>query len=193
MSRIRAKACLDKVLAEESPGRVLDFGCGAKTPHRPHFEAGGWEWCGLDLDGWHGAEGWLASAKNEPDLIWASHVLEHIPNPVEQLREWRWLLLHGGVIAVTVPLRKDAIVGGHINLYNAGLLIYHAVLAGFDCSEASVRTYGREVSLIVRKPSRLVLTPRLNHDAGDIEKLAHLFPPSCRKQGFDGMIEELNW
>lgn len=192
MNKIRGTLALEKILREETdpdaPGWVADYGCGFKQPHRPHFEAAGWKWFGYDLDGWVDDE-----TPREVDCVWASHVLEHLHSPVEWLKNWRERLSPDGVLAVTVPLRKDEIVGGHINLYNAGLLIYQAVLAGFDCSAAAVRTYGQEVSLIVRKPSKPIRLPELKHDAGDLETLAHLFPPGCGRQGFDGMIERLNW
>lgn len=124
------------------------------------------------------------------DLIWASHVLEHQRNPGVFLEKCRRHLKPGGWLAVTVPPLKHEIVGGHVGLYNAGILLYHLILAGFDCSKAAVRTYGYNISVIVRNvPATL---PMLSHDCGDIERLAHLFPLPV-KQGFDGAIKELNW
>ena len=117
------------------------------------------------------------------DGVWASHVLEHSANPGHFLDGCVGALRDGGVLAVTVPPRKDALVGGHLSLWTPGLLAYRAVLAGLDCSDARVWSYGYNVSLVVRK--RLVDLPELAHDSGDIEKLARFFPAPV-VQGVDG-------
>lgn len=124
------------------------------------------------------------------DCIWASHVLEHQPNPNLFLKKCYADLNDNGILAVTVPPWKPQIVGGHVNFYNAGLLLYHLILAGFDCSQAKVKTYGYNISVIVRKqPAKL---EGLHMDRGDIEKLAQYFPIAV-KQGFSGDIQEVNW
>ena len=96
----------------------------------------------------------------------------------------------GGIFAVTVPPLKHEIVGGHVTLWNAGLLLYQLILAGFDCSSASVKTYGYNISVIVRKKAATL--PRLRMDFGDIEALSHYFPFPVAN-GFDGRILEVNW
>lgn len=122
--------------------------------------------------------------------IWASHVLEHQVNPGAFLAKVRDDLVEGGILAITVPPAKDMIVGGHVTLWNAGLLLYHLVLAGFDCSDAKVISDGYDISVVVHyTPADL---PDLVNDAGDIERLAHLFPFPAR-QGFNGQINALNW
>lgn len=123
--------------------------------------------------------------------IWASHVLEHQVNPGLFLAKCREDLKEDGLLAVTVPPRKDQVVGGHITLWNAGLLLYNLILAGFDCSDAKVKSEGYDISVVVRNRAAQ-LPPDLEQDAGDIERLAHLFPMPVR-QGFDGNITELNW
>lgn len=132
------------------------------------------------------------------DAIWMAHVLEHQTNPGDFLMEAWHMLVPGGLLAVTVPPLKHDIVGGHVSLWNAGLLLYHLVLAGFDCSLASLKTYGYNITVIVPKPSldesiRLAtVLHNLNYDHGDIEALAAYFPMSV-KQGFNGIISEVNW
>lgn len=129
---------------------------------------------------------------DEPfDCIWGSHVLEHQPNPNDFLRKAFSDLKEGGWIAITVPPLKHQIVGGHLSLWNAGLLLYQLVFAGFDCSDAMVRTYGYNVSVIVKKKS-ITEMPQLHYDSGDINRLAKFFPPNLG-EGFDGRIRSLNW
>lgn len=124
------------------------------------------------------------------DAIWCCHVLEHQRNVGAFLEKCFADLKDGGWLAVTVPPRKDEIVGGHLTLWNAGLLLYNLILAGFDCSGASVKTYGYNVSVIVRK--RRANLPALKMDCGDIESLAEFFPMPV-EQGFSGLIGGINW
>jgi SAM-dependent methyltransferase len=124
------------------------------------------------------------------DAIWASHVLEHQPNAGLFLKKCFSDLRDDGVFAVTVPPLKHAVVGGHLNLFNAGTLVYNLVVAGFDCSQAGVGTYGYNVSVIVRK--KRARLPKLMFDSGDINRLADFFP-SPVGEGFDGLTYTANW
>lgn len=101
------------------------------------------------------------------------------------------MLKDGGVLAITVPPLKREIVGGHVSLWNAGLLLYRLILAGFDCQNASVLTYGYNISVIIEK-RRIDLPSDLKFANGDLEKLSDYFPFDV-KQGFDGDIAMINW
>ena len=94
-------------------------------------------------------------------------------------------------MAVTVPPMKHSIVGGHVSMWNAGLVMYRLVLAGFDCSKAMVKQYGYNISVIA--PKAPPLSTPLAYDNGDIERIAHLLPPGYNHQSFNGNIQELNW
>ena len=120
------------------------------------------------------------------DALWICHVLEHQPNVGAFLKHCFSHLREGGVLAVTVPPLKHQIVGGHLTLWNAGLLLYNLILAGFDCAAARVGVYGYNLSVLVRK--HIVRIPQLAFDAGDIETLARFFPVPVR-QGFDGRLD----
>jgi SAM-dependent methyltransferase len=127
------------------------------------------------------------------DIIWCSHCLEHLHNVHLVLGLFRDWLCEDGALAITVPPMKHSIVGGHMTVWNAGLLLYNLVVAGFDCRRARIKKYGYNISVIVGKDSSLIV-PALHHDSGDIALLAHLFPPELGvHQGFEGDIEELNW
>jgi len=124
------------------------------------------------------------------DGIWASHVLEHMPNVGLFLEKCFHDLRDDGVLAITVPPAKHEIVGGHVSLWNEGLLLYRLILAGFDCSQASVGVYGYNISAIVRK--KRAESPDLSMDVGDIEMLARFFPIPVY-QGFNGQLGNINW
>lgn len=111
------------------------------------------------------------------DLVWACHVLEHQRNPGAFLSKIASVCQPGGHIAITVPPAKHDIVGGHVTIWNAGLLLYNMVLAGIDCSQAQVIRYGYNLSVIVKYSGPVDLRDRgLVMDAGDLEKLQDLFP-----------------
>lgn len=136
------------------------------------------------------------------DAIWMCHVLEHQPNPNIFLQKANKDLKENGILAVTVPPLKNQIVGGHVTLWNAGILLYQLILAGFDCSEAAIKKYQYNISIILKKKS--IKIPSLTSDYGDIDKLSNYFPNSLntgfrnpadksKLEGFNGDINNLNW
>ena len=179
---------------------VLDIGCGSGV-HSLEFQKAGKDVTALDMN----------PPKNLPfrtiisdysaihleeifDCVWMSHVLEHQLDTHSFLRKVHGNLAEGGVLAVTVPPMKNEIVGGHVSLWNMGLLLYRLVLAGFDCSEAIGKSYGYNVSVIVKKKTIDIDWRCLNFDAGDVAKLSKFFPKSrIWNEGFRGDILDLNW
>lgn len=99
-------------------------------------------------------------------------------------------LSKNGVLAITVPPLKYSIVGGHLSLWNAGMLIYHLIMAGFNCSKAAILQYDYNISVIVRKKAAAL--PPLDHDSGDIERLKDYFPFQVI-EGFGGRIQRCRW
>lgn len=129
--------------------------------------------------------------KTKFDAIWASHVLEHQPNPNLFLKKIHSDLKEGGVLAITVPPLKHEIVGGHVTLWNAGLIVYQLVMAGFNCNDISIKSYGYNISVILKKKS-IKNYPELSFDSGDILKMKDFFPDGFGEP-FNGDIKELNW
>ena len=195
---------LSLVIDKYKPTYILDIGCGG-FKHTIPFVNEGSSVTGIDLGNQTIPEGMeekilLAQADFNQvsllpgsfDCVWASHVLEHQVNPGMFLSKCYTVLSNEGVFAVTVPPMKGRIVGGHVSLWNAGLLLYHMILAGFDCSEAHVKSYGYNVSVVVKK--KRAILPELKFDAGDITALQQFFPKGLDiKENFDGEIKEHNW
>ena len=127
------------------------------------------------------------------DCIWCSHTLEHQPNVGQFLTKCFNDLNDNGLFAVTVPSMEKygtKVVDGHMTYWNAGLLLYNLILAGFYCSDARVATYNNEVSVLVRKVKANL--PRISSDRGELDRLSKFFPINVQ-QGFNGAIEEVNW
>ncbi|GAB5457732.1 MAG: hypothetical protein Hens3KO_07620 [Henriciella sp.] len=123
------------------------------------------------------------------DCLLASHVLEHQLNVHAFLKKAHSCLKEGGAFGLSVPPLKHEIVGGHVSLWNAGLVLYHLVLAGFDCRDAWVRKYGYNISVIVRK--RTIKATGLVFDTGDVNTISQYLPNGLR-EGFNGDIRALN-
>lgn len=178
---------------------VLDIGAGAELQHARLFAASGKQVTALEP---------YAEPRELPvgirlateidqdaryDLVWASHVLEHVLDVHTTLSRWRAVCKQQGWICITVPPWKREVVGGHVNSFSAGTLLYNMVLAGIDCSQASVLTYGYNISVLTRNQRAEIPWDKLNYDHGDLETLAPFFPPTLRGQGFDGFITRHNW
>lgn len=125
------------------------------------------------------------------DAVWCSHVLEHQVDVQSFLHKMIRECKEGGVIAINVPPLKHQIVGGHVSLWNTGLLLYNLVLAGLDLSKARVGTYGYNCSVVTEKISIPVMPP-LTSCSDDFISLAKYFPMAV-PQGFDGSNINIRW
>ena len=184
-----ATEALAKFLAADDLQTVLDIGSGNGVHAKIMRKAG---MRVTEVDWLRGEDYNLTEFSEKFDGIWCSHVLEHQLDVNRFLRKIFMDLKIGGLLAVTVPPAKHEIVGGHVTLWNQGLLVYNLILAGFDCSEAKVSPVydGYNISVLVRK--REALLPRLSYDAGDIELLAEFWPCEAA-QGFDGSKMTVRW
>jgi SAM-dependent methyltransferase len=144
----------------------------------------------------HVFRGFFETVDLEPfrfDCIWACHVLEHSRNIGLFLDQAFHYLKDGGILAVTVPPLKPGIVGGHLTIWNPGLLLYNLVRAGFDCKDAAVNRYDYNISVIVKKrPIPREVLNDLMSMAGDLEKLAPYWPVKVYQEvNGDNMVA--NW
>jgi SAM-dependent methyltransferase len=166
---------------------VLDVGSGPGEHARAFRDAGK---VVTETD-WSRDGDYLLQHFDEPfDLVWCSHVLEHMPNVRAFLMTLSQDCKPGGLLAITVPPAKPEIVGGHLSLWNAGLLVYNLVVAGVDCKAIRLKRYGYNISAIVRN-NRITL-PRLVHDSGDLDTLKP-YLPDWLTDGANGEIDAWNW
>lgn len=185
----RARDAIELFATLPVQGKVLDIG-SSDGEQADFLRAHGFDVVTVDPKNADIIGLWPIELDFKVGAIWCSHTLEHSRNPGAFLDGCFNVLEDRGWMAITVPPMKGNIVGGHLTLWNAGLLLYNLILARFDCSRAMVKTYGYNISVIMRK--REALLPSLHYDAGDIELLAPFFPMPV-SQGFDGQISEWNW
>lgn len=188
---MRGKDCAERLLREDFD-TILDVGCGKGDQSRLFHNRGkqvtSTDWIG-QFDGV--IEGDYNSLSfTQHDAVWCSHVLEHQPNVNTFLKKLYTDLKPGGWLAITVPPMKGNVVGGHLTVWNAGILVYNLVLAGFDCSDCKIKSIDYDVSVLVKKKEFIL--PPLKYDNGDIETLKP-FMPEFFRQNVDGNISEWNW
>lgn len=205
-----AHECMRKLLTDYDFHTVLDIGCGEGL-HSDILRQNGKNVFSLD----YGKSPYLMRREDKRniiigdfreydfgslqfDAVWCSHVLEHQMDSHRFLCKVHQVLRENGVLAVTVPPLKHQIVGGHVSLWNAGLLLYHLILAGFDCSQAAVKKHGYNISVIVVKKT-IDVVPKLIFDAGDITTIRPYLPEgltyseNINDVQFNGDLDELNW
>ncbi|HMC54955.1 MAG TPA: class I SAM-dependent methyltransferase [Gemmatimonadaceae bacterium] len=95
-----------------SPGRVLDFGCGAGD-FLLRARANGWTCAGVEISDAarrvareHGLDVRSSASEFAPasfDYVRANHSLEHVDDPTDVLRSLRALLADGGTLLVGIP------------------------------------------------------------------------------------------
>lgn len=86
------------------------------------------------------------------DAIWCSQVFEHQRNPGIFLNKIFDDLQDDGVLALTVPGHISRnLEFGHCNIFTPLHLIYHLVMAGFDCRDISLKCYLGNIGIILHK------------------------------------------
>lgn len=200
---------LNKLLKDYEFNTVLDIGCGAGK-HAEIFLSEGKAVTAIDYGKslcFEQNSGRLETIvadfntynfDKQFDCVWCCHCLEHQLNVQIFLEKINVVLKDGGVLALVVPPLKHMIVGGHVNLFNAGLLLYRLVLAGFDCREASMLAYGYNICVLLKK-RKIEVLENISYDCGDLRTLHQYFPEeleyheSRKDIPFEGRILKINW
>lgn len=114
------------------------------------------------------------------DLVWASHILEHQRNVGIFIEKLIAVCKPDGYICITVPFPHRNIFGGHLTLWQPGILAYNIVMCGIDLSNAKMLYGYREISVIF-KPIKIELPTTISFDNGDVRKLEKYFPMNFKE------------
>jgi SAM-dependent methyltransferase len=206
---LRAADVLDQTLRTAqvvgATGRFLDVGCGDGEHTAFVRNAGVFKTViGIDMLPGPGQPGRLTGdyeswSFDEPfDVVWASHVLEHVPNVRSFLHKIHRDLREGGVLAINVPPLKQDITIGHVSLWTPGLLLLNLVKAGFDCSQAAICREGYNIGLVVQKktcPPIKSFRPASKHSARPYLPAGLTWWQNEKTQVwyFNGDFERINW
>lgn len=117
------------------------------------------------------------------DLIFSSHTIEHNPNTEDFLKLFFSLGKPNGIFCLIWPPPKPQIVGGHVHVFNLGLMLYNVIRIGVNCSNVKMLKSGYNLCLIGRYD--FFKLPKLTFNAFEIELLKDYFP-FLAKQAFNG-------
>jgi SAM-dependent methyltransferase len=191
-------------LGDRSPGTILDIGCGQGT-FLAVMAKRGWSVMGVDFDieavaaarRLHGIDvrvgtvNTVVDSGNKFDVVTASHVIEHVPDPLEFLMQCRELLRPGGCVVLRTP-NVDSLghrrygrswrgleSPRHLHLFTVGALEACGKRAGFADTLCFTSSVGAEGILLAShflekrgefRPSKLS-----NRDAVESKLLGPLF------------------
>tara|TARA_R110002074_G_C12339321_1_gene648624 strand:+ start:141 stop:881 length:741 start_codon:yes stop_codon:yes gene_type:complete len=172
---------------------ILDVGSGAGE-HSRFFKLFGKQVFSIDLheDADYVGDFLTYDFDRKFDAIWCSHVLEHQRNVGQFLEKLYNTLEDDGILAISLPVHpRDRFISGHLTNWNAGLLIYNLVMAGFDCSDA-IFAHDYDLSLIVRKKEARGGDILSAAAYTNIEELAEFFPLPVKETG-DAEVRLHKW
>lgn len=196
----------NKIVNEINFKTLLDVGCG-KGIHAKMFADMGKQVTAITLENDRGYDGVFIKDYGELiigsfldisidrvyDVIWVSHVLEHVEDIDGFLRKVKDVIKPGGTLAITVPSREKNITLTHIHNFNGGRLLRYLLFAGFDVRNAEILEYGFNLSIVLKDVKYL-------DENLDNNRLFEFLPKGIEVNltwdnmpYFDGDIKELNW
>ena len=207
---------VEKVISYEKQVRLLDIGCGQGLQGRM-FQDYGKDVVGLTMSKNNGYAGECISkveyvdflkykSDKKFDIVWASHMLEHVPNVQEFVDKMKEHVKKGGIIAITVPAREKNILLTHVHSFSAGRILRYLLCAGIDCRNAEILEYGYNLSVII--PDIQFISENydvegMQNQSADFQEVDHIFkylPVNIQMNkewnniySFNGDIEKLNW
>lgn len=85
------------------------------------------------------------------DVVWSSHVLEHVRNAGAFIDKMAADLAPDGYCVATVPpIRGERMAFNHLSFWNPGMLLLNFGMAGFDMRSARLASYAYNVSIVAR-------------------------------------------
>ena len=119
------------------------------------------------------------------DVIWASHVLEHVRNVGDFIDKMYKDSVVDGYVAVSVPpIRTRRMAYNHLSFWNPGMLLLNFGMAGFDMQMAKLAQYGYNISIIAKK--------NLSSVSDDV-RLTFPVEMKLTNKHFDGECKFFNW
>lgn len=117
------------------------------------------------------------------DLLYTSHTIEHNPDTETFLKNFFKHGKDGGLFCIIWPPPKPQVVGGHVHIFNLGIMLYNIIRTGIDCSKVKLIKVGYNLC-IVGEYSYFKLQ-QLTYNRFEIDMLKNYFPFKAY-QAFNG-------
>ena len=188
------RAIIDYLLAGYSFHSIIDIGCGKGDLFAYlHSRSVDYSGTGIDMidkdqvrtdlfDYLQGNFDELPGRKRY-DLVFSSHTIEHNANTGAFLERYFSQVREGGVFCLIWPPPKSRIVGGHVHVFNLGLMVYNLVRMGIDCREVEMIKSGYNLALLGNY--RRFILPKLTYNRHELAFLGQYFPFHAT-HNFDG-------
>jgi len=179
---------------------VLDIGVGT-AHHATAFICAGAEVTGIDLqksrlenESYTHIQDMFETHDFEDqkfDLIWASHILEHMGNVQLALAQMSKHLKDDGWLYIAVPTDlQHRFHIGRLTLWTPAHLVYNLICAGWDCKEAKWYSEFATIGLCLKKRPTISLAWR-STGPGEQDELNKYTPITVRHE--DGAWWGNNW
>jgi len=122
------------------------------------------------------------------DLVFSSHTIEHVQDTGVFLKKFFSLCREDGVFCLIWPPPKKHIVGGHLHVFNPGLMLYNIVRLGIDCR--NVKIFKSGYNLAIMGQFKTFELPELTFNRFELELLSDYFP-FTPEHNFDGDLKKI--
>lgn len=215
MNQLLAYEALERVINDFEHKSVLDIGCGQGIQGRIMQDYGKTV-TGMTISKEKGYDGGCLSdviyddflttdLKEKYDVIWVSHILEHIMDVNIFLQKMKQVIAEDGCVAITVP-KETSILLPHIHTFSPGRLLRYLLCAGYDCRNVEILEYGYNISIILPKVKFIEQSYDIDgfvnesRNSTGADEIFEYLPEEVELKKswdniyfFDGDIKELNW
>ncbi len=215
INQLLAYEALEKVINDFEHQSVLDIGCGQGIQGKIMQDYGK-KVTGITISNEDGYDGRCLNhvihgdflkldLKEKYDIVWVSHILEHIVDIDGFLKKMKGVIADEGCVAITVP-RETTILLPHIHTFSAGRLLRYMVCAGYDCKNAEILEYGYNISIILPKTKFIETKYDIegfvneSRNSTGADEIFEYMPKEIELKKswdniyfFEGDIQELNW
>lgn len=215
INQLLSYEALEKIINDFGHRSVLDIGCGQGIQGRIMQDYGK-DVTGITISEEAGYDGRCLKnvifgdflelkLEKKYDIVWVSHILEHIVNIDGFLKKMKDVIIDNGCVAITVP-KETSILLPHIHTFSAGRLLRYMICAGYDCRNAEILEYGYNISIILPETKFIEMEYDIegfvneSRNSTGADEIFKYCPSKIELKKswddiyfFDGEIQELNW
>lgn len=210
--QVRGYRALLKTVEENNLKTVLDIGCGDGIQGRI-FSNYGKTVTGINIgidEDYNGkylksygkviiGDYLYLKIDEQYDIVWLSHILEHIKDVEAFLLKLKRNIKIGGTLTIIIPPFETDITLNHIHTFNTGRILRYLVISGYDCRDVCCFDYGYNKCIILKNIKFHNDNEKYIKTKSDIKKFFNYLPKEIIIKKlpdgnliFDGNINKIN-